>query len=55
MMKIYITERQKLYMYVPEIGGFSMQSLMASAVASMVREKSKIFAALLVSRRFFIH
>ena len=32
-----------------------MQSLMASAVARMVREKSKTFAALLVSRRFFIH
>jgi len=52
---IHITERQMLYMYVPEIGGFSMQSLMASAVARMVREKSRTFVALLVSRRFFIH
>jgi hypothetical protein len=28
---------------------------MASAVARMVRKKSDIFAALLVSSRFFIH
>jgi hypothetical protein len=40
---------------LPEIGGFSMQSLMASAVARMVRKKSVIFANLLVSSRFFIH
>lgn len=32
-----------------------MQSLMASAVARMVRKKSEILAALLVSRKFFIH
>ena len=41
--------------YVPDIGGVSMESLMASAVARMVRKKSEIFAALLVSSRFFIH
>jgi hypothetical protein len=40
---------------VPDIGGVSMESLMASAVAGMVRKKSDIFAALLVSSRFFIH
>ena len=41
--------------YVPDIGGVSMESLMASAVARMVRKKSEIFTALLVSSRFFIH
>ena len=43
------------YIYVPDIGGVSMESLMASAVARMVRKKREILAALLVSSRFFIH
>ena len=37
------------------MGGVSMQSLMASAVAKMVRKKSVSLAGLLVSSRFFIH
>ena len=41
--------------YVPDIGGVSMESLMASAVARMVRKKREILAALLVSSRFFTH
>ena len=50
----------KLYIYsldgrVPEMGGVRMQSLMASAVAKMVRKKSASFAGLLDSSRFFIH